>query len=212
MEFRKMVMITLYAKQKKRQMYRTDFWTLWEKARVGCFERTTLKLYIIYNETDHQPRLDAWDKSSGLVHWEDPEGSGGRGGGRGGSGWGTHVNPWLIHVNVWQNPLQYCKAISLQLIKKLKKIYELFISGISHLIFFRQLTTGNWNLGSEATDKGGLLYSLVIMLYIRSLELFILHDASWYLLTDIFHYSHFLAPPTFILLSVFIYSIFKNLH
>ena len=39
MEFRKMVMITLYAKQKKRQMYRTDFWTLWEKARVGCFER-----------------------------------------------------------------------------------------------------------------------------------------------------------------------------
>ena len=29
-----MVMITLYAKQKKTQMYRTDFWTLWEKARV----------------------------------------------------------------------------------------------------------------------------------------------------------------------------------
>ena len=35
----------------------------------------------------------------------------------GGSGWGTHVNPWLIHVNVWQKPLQYCKEISLQLIK-----------------------------------------------------------------------------------------------
>ena len=35
----------------------------------------------------------------------------------GGSGWGTHVNPWLIHVSVWQNPLQYCKVISLQLIK-----------------------------------------------------------------------------------------------
>ena len=30
---------------------------------------------------------------------------------------GTHVNPWLIHVNVWQKPLQYCKLISLQLIK-----------------------------------------------------------------------------------------------
>ena len=25
------------------QMYRTDFWTLWEKARVGCFERIALK-------------------------------------------------------------------------------------------------------------------------------------------------------------------------
>ena len=34
-----------------------------------------------------------------------------------GSGWGIHVNPWLIHVNVWQKPLQYCKVISLQLIK-----------------------------------------------------------------------------------------------
>ena len=36
-------MITLYVKQKKRQMYRTDFWTLVENARVGCFERTALK-------------------------------------------------------------------------------------------------------------------------------------------------------------------------
>ena len=34
-----------------------------------------------------------------------------------GLGWGTHVNPWMIHVNVWQKPLQYCKVISLQLIK-----------------------------------------------------------------------------------------------
>ena len=33
------------------------------------------------------------------------------------SGWGTHVKPWLIHVNLWQKPLQYCKVISLQLIK-----------------------------------------------------------------------------------------------
>ena len=37
--------------------------------------------------------------------------------GGGGSGWGTHVNPWLIHVHVWQKPLQYCKVISLQLMK-----------------------------------------------------------------------------------------------
>ena len=29
------------------------------------------------------PSLDAWDKCSGLVHWEDPEESGGKGGGRG---------------------------------------------------------------------------------------------------------------------------------
>ena len=44
-----MVMITLYAKQKETQMYRTDFWTLWEKARVGCFERTACILSIVDN-------------------------------------------------------------------------------------------------------------------------------------------------------------------
>ena len=49
------------------------------------------------------------------VSWQ----SGGRW--EGGSGWGTHVNPWLIHVNVWQKPLQYCKVISLQLIKIIEK-------------------------------------------------------------------------------------------
>ena len=26
-------------------------------------------MYIIKGETDHQPRLDAWDKCLGLVHW-----------------------------------------------------------------------------------------------------------------------------------------------
>ena len=46
-----------------------------------------------------------------------PRGIGWRGRWEGGSGWGIHVNPWLIHVSVWQNPLQYCKLISLQLIK-----------------------------------------------------------------------------------------------
>ena len=37
-----------------------------------------------------------------LVHWDDPEGWDGEGGGRG-FRMGTHVHPWLIHVNVWQN-------------------------------------------------------------------------------------------------------------
>ena len=56
------------------------------------------------------------------MRWEDPKESGGEGGGRGESGWGIHVNPWLIHVNVRQKPLQYCKVISLKLIKiNLKK-------------------------------------------------------------------------------------------
>ena len=61
-----------------------------------------------------------------------PRGIGWRGRWEGVSGWGIHVNPWLIHVNVWQKPLQYCKVISLQLIKinKKKRItIKLFICG-----------------------------------------------------------------------------------
>ena len=59
-----MVMITLYAKQKKRHMYRTDFWTLWEKARVGCFKRTVCILSIVKQITSpggmHKTSARAW--------------------------------------------------------------------------------------------------------------------------------------------------------
>ena len=40
---------------------------------------------------------------SGLVHWDDPEGRDGEGGGRqvkDGDLPDPHVNPWLIHINV----------------------------------------------------------------------------------------------------------------
>ena len=33
--------------EKETQMYRTDFWTLWEKARVGYFERIALQQVYI---------------------------------------------------------------------------------------------------------------------------------------------------------------------
>ena len=98
-------------------MYRTDFWTLWEKARVGWAERIALK-QVCYQGGNRPPaqvgcmrqvlRAGALGRPRGMEWggtWE------------GGSGWGTHVNPWLIHVSVWQKPLQYCKVINLQLIK-----------------------------------------------------------------------------------------------
>ena len=40
-------------------------------------------MYTIKGETDHQHRLDTRNKCSGLVHWEDPEGWDGEGGGSG---------------------------------------------------------------------------------------------------------------------------------
>ena len=117
MEFRKMVMITLYAKQKKTQMYRTDFWTLWEKAKVGCFKRTAPKhvYYLGWNRSPSQAGCMRQVLGPGALGR--PRGIGCIGRWEGGLWWGIHGTPWLIHVNVWQNPLQYCKVISLQLTK-----------------------------------------------------------------------------------------------
>ena len=115
MEFRKVVMITLYAEQKK--MYRTSFWTLWEKARVGWSERTASK-HVHYQVWNRSPaQVGCMRQVLGAGALGRPRGMGWGGRWERGSGWGTHVNPWLIHVNVWQKPLQYCKVINLQLIK-----------------------------------------------------------------------------------------------
>ena len=48
----------------------------------GMYQENSIKTCMKGGETDHQPRLDAWDKRSDLVHWEDLEGLGGEGGGR----------------------------------------------------------------------------------------------------------------------------------
>ena len=98
-------------------MYRTDFWTLWEKARVRCFERTASKhvYYLGWNRSPAQAGCMRQVLGPGALGR--PRGIGWRGRREGGSGWGIHVTPWLIHVNVWQKPLQYCKVTSLQLIK-----------------------------------------------------------------------------------------------
>ena len=103
-------------------MYRTDFWTLWEKARVGCFKRTASKhvYYLGWNRSPAQ--VGCMRQVLGPGTLGRPRGIGWRGRWEGGVGWGIHVYPWLIHVNVWQKPLQYCKVISFQLIKKKRKL------------------------------------------------------------------------------------------
>ena len=46
--------------EKETQMYRTDFWTLWGRRQGWDILREQHQnMYIIYGETDHQPRLDA---------------------------------------------------------------------------------------------------------------------------------------------------------
>ena len=113
-----MLMITLYAKQKKRhRCTEQNFGLSGRRPRVGCFERTALK-QIFYQGWNRSPaQAGCMRQVLGAGVLGRPRGTGWRGRWDGGSGWGIHVNPWLIHVSVWQKPLQYCKGISLQLIK-----------------------------------------------------------------------------------------------
>ena len=107
-----------YIYTEKKSMYTIDFWTLWEKARVGCFKRTASKHYLGWNRSPAQ--VGCMRQGLGPGALGRLRGIGRRGRWEGGLGWGIHVKQWLILVNVWQKPLQYCKVISLQLIKKKK--------------------------------------------------------------------------------------------
>ena len=121
-------------------MYRADFWTLWEEG-VGWSERIASK-HVYYQVWNRSPaQVGCMRQVLGAGELGRPRGMGWRGRWEGWSGWGTHVNPWLIHVNVWQKPLQYCKVISLQLIKineknkfNKKKVKKLLLSYV--LIYY----------------------------------------------------------------------------
>ena len=95
-------------------MYRTDFWTLWERERVGGFGRMALK-HVYYHVRNDLPiyvryRIqDAWGWCKGMIQRDDMGWEVG-----GGSGLGTHVHPWLIHVNVWQNQYSIVKQNKLK--------------------------------------------------------------------------------------------------
>ena len=94
--------------EKETQMYRTEFCTLWEKVRVGCFERTASK-HIYHLGWNRSPaQVGCMRQMLGPGALGRPRGIGWRRRWRGGSRWGIHVDQWLIHVNVWQKALQYC--------------------------------------------------------------------------------------------------------
>ena len=109
MEFRKMVTITLYARQQETQMCRTDFWTLREREREGRFGRMALK-HVYYHVRNEVPTYvpyriqDAWGWCMGMTQRDDMGWEVG-----GGSGLGACIHPWWIHVNVWQNQYSIVK-------------------------------------------------------------------------------------------------------
>ena len=149
-----------------------DFGTLWEKARVGCSERIALKqiYYQGWNRSPAQVGCMRQVLKAGALGR--PRGMGWGGRWEGGSGWGTHANPWVIHVNVWQKPLQYCKVISLQLIKVKKKRVEVNNKAIKPSSnYWRQ--TSHHRLNSQRSYKIDVFmrfnYILFSILYIEGL-------------------------------------------
>ena len=69
--------------RKETQMYRTDFWTLWEKARVGFFERTTSK-HVYYKGWNRSPaQVGCMRQVLRAGALGRPRGSGGKEGGSG---------------------------------------------------------------------------------------------------------------------------------
>ena len=112
-------------------------WTLWEKVRVGCFKRTASK-HVYYQGWNRSPaQVGCMRQVLGAGTLGRPRGIGWRGRWEWGSGWGIHVNPWLIHVNVWQKPLQYCKVISLQLIKINGKKKSICLFSTQNFVFLK---------------------------------------------------------------------------
>ena len=95
-----MVMITLYAKQKKRHRCTDRLLDSVGDGEGGMFRENSIKTCILSRVKQitspggmHETSAQAWALGR-------PRGIGWRGRWEWGWGWGIHVNPWLIHVNV----------------------------------------------------------------------------------------------------------------
>ena len=73
----------MYETAKETLMYRTVLRTLWERERVERFGIMALKRTLSYVKRIAGPGSMHDTGCSGLVHWDEPEGWDGRGGGRG---------------------------------------------------------------------------------------------------------------------------------
>ena len=87
-------------------MYRTVFWTLLERVRVGLFGEDGIETCIIsYVKRIASPGLMHDTGCSGLVHWDDPEGWDG-----GGFRMGNICTPMADSSQCMAKPIQYCKV------------------------------------------------------------------------------------------------------
>ena len=112
---RKMVTMTLYARQQKRHRCIEKSFGLWEKARVGWFERTVLKhVYChMWNKSPVQVQCKRQVLRACALGWPWGMGWGGRWEGR--LRMRNTCTPMADSCQCMAKPLQYCKVISLQL-------------------------------------------------------------------------------------------------
>ena len=88
MEFRKMVTMTLYARQQKRHDVKNSLLDSVGEGEGGMIWEDSVETYILsYVKQIPGPGLMHETRCSGLLHWDDPGGWDGEGGGRGVLDW-----------------------------------------------------------------------------------------------------------------------------
>ena len=121
MEFRKMVMMTLCARQQKRHRCKEQsFGLCGRRWRWDDLKEKHWNMYITICKINDQFKFDAWSRALKAGALGQPRGMGWRRRWERFQDGGTHVHPWLIHVDLLQKAPQYCKVISLKL-NKLRK-------------------------------------------------------------------------------------------
>ena len=88
---------------KETQMYRTVFWTLWEREGGMNWENGIETCIISYKKRIASPGLMQDNRMLGAGALGRPRGMEWGGRREEGSGWGTHVYLWRIHFDTWQN-------------------------------------------------------------------------------------------------------------
>ena len=111
MKFRKMVMITLYVRQQKRHRYLEQSLDSVEEGEGGMIWENGIETCIIpYMKRVASPGLMQDTGCLGLVHWDDPEGWYGEGGGRGVQNWEhVYTRGGFMLIHVWQNQYNIVK-------------------------------------------------------------------------------------------------------
>ena len=111
MEFRKMVMITLYARQQKRHRCIEQSFGLCGRGQGWDDLENGIETYTLSHMKQITSPGSMNDTGcSGLVHWDDPDGMGWGGNWEAGFRMGNSCTPVADSCQCMAKPIQYCKV------------------------------------------------------------------------------------------------------